>query len=169
MQIEALSTWIKSAAAKTWNNRNIMLVIEMLISDAPSSAQPTPEATLIILLEHKWIPTQSRGECISILDVCIGGVIDSFWGAPRQCQRLSTAVQVALWERVNPEQCALERLVAVFESVPIPPMQNEIRRKFSRCADWEWDPTYNIGIDPGMCMAIDMHAHAHAHAYAYTH
>lgn len=129
-----------------------MSILRMLISDAPSSGQPTPESTFLDLLKHKWIPTWSRGECISILDVCIGKVTDSFWGAPRQRECLCKAVRDALWKLVNPERCALERLVAIIEDVPIPQMQYDIRQKVSRCADWEWDPTYNIGIEPGMCM-----------------
>jgi hypothetical protein len=127
-----------------------MSILRMLISDAPSSGKPTPESTFLGLLKHKWIPTQPRGECISILDVCIGKVTDSFWGAPRQRECLCREVRDALWKLVNPERCALERLVAIIVDVPIPQVQNDIRQKVSRCADWEWDPTYKIGIEPGM-------------------
>ena len=152
-QVEALSDWIKRPAADAWSKRNTMLIIKMLISDTPSSFQRMAETTFLALLNRKWIPTQPQGECISILDVCIGGMTHTYWGAPRQRDSLCTAVQVTLWRFIDPERCAIERLAAVFESVPIAPVQHVIRQKVSRCADWEWEPTYNIGIDPGMRMS----------------
>ncbi|KAL1500175.1 hypothetical protein AB1Y20_012844 [Prymnesium parvum] len=138
--VMALSKAASSTAANRWKPAEIMFIIKMLISDAPSSAQPKPEAAFIFFLNQKLIPMQSQSKCISVLDVCIGRANDHYWSATHHRENLCTAIQMAVWELIDGRTCAFERLVDVFESTPIPNVQIAIRKRVSRCADWEREP-----------------------------
>ena len=145
-----------SIATESWDLHDLHKLFKKLLDDVPMSQSSVPEAVLLELLKQEWRFHTANGADAkySILDICQRTAVPF---DQRRCIALSIDVKDALWTLISGDRCQLDRLVDVFDNVTIDSVQSAVRRKASRCSEWEWEANVqglSLGFSPEQILGI---------------